>query len=383
MTLLAEAIQEHFKSGGQTETPKEENTNVEATVDNNVEAKTETTPVVEDSIEFISNDKPVEEIVPTENTNDSDNIPSEFVLDEEPTLDISKYTDGEFKNIDDLVNSYKELKSNTVENTNVLEMLDAQTNEKYGLNYAELVMLKNIDYNSMDDFDILAEYEEFKDPEIPQEEIDAELEEFSILRKSKEEVSQMIEDGDITDREYKMISAKFSKKVRQAKAELTDFQNGLSLEDIKISTQAKTEKPRQLTQEEVMAQKESMRNDLKSFGKLRINLGNKDGRQDFDFDVTDDDKSSLVDTVSNPNWILDRWTEKDGSTNKNKAYRDAYVLMNFNKMIKAAYNEGVVNGSKKHVVNEDNITLGGGKAIQNNSAVDPLQSLADKMGTYL
>lgn len=381
--LLAEAIEENFKkeNTGNTEDVVE-TPNAEVTNENNDSV------VADDDISFVDNNVPAETIVSddvvTNSVESNTAIDNTVNLEDNNSFDISKYTDGEFNKVEDLVNSYKALKENTVSSGNVMDLLNQQTQDKYGIDYSDLVSLKSINYDSMSDFDLLAEYEEFKDPEITQEEIDAELEQFSILTKSQEEIKNMIEDGDITEKEYKMINAQFSKRVRQAKGELKSFQDELSLDDIKLTNINNTvEKPREITQEEVMAQKESMRNDLKSFGKLRINLGDKDARQDFDFDVTESDKTNLIDTVSNPNWIVDRWTENDGSINRTKAYRDAYVLSNFNKMIKAAYNEGVVRGSKKHVVNEDNITLGQGKQVNNNSAVDPLQSLADKMGQYL
>ena len=233
----------------------------------------------------------------------------------------------------------------------------------------------------MNEFDVLAEYEEFRDPEVTDIEIQSALREFEVLGKTKEQQQEMIDDGEITARDLELLQVKYNKQVRIARKELSEHRDSLGFENIKLGlNQAKAEVKASPTAEDIQATKKLINDDLKSLQTLRMNLGSKDAPQNLDFKPTDDERSLLADTISNPNWLGDRWNNEDGSFNKNLAYRDAYVLMNLSKMLKAAHNEGLVRGTRNHVVNEDNITLKDGRQVTNNGTVDPLQALADKYG---
>jgi len=392
MSFLADAIGDVFPQKNE-ETQEVSNENNEQVVENeNLERDTtatednKPTPAVEEEggLDFVSEETSDEiEVETTEQT--TDELASEFVLDEQSTqdFDISSYTDGEFSKVEDLVNEYKALKENTLSSENIFEQLNAQSEEKYGLSFSEVMAWKNTDYNSMDEWAVLSEYEEMKDPDVTDLEIKAELEEFSLLKKSQEEINEMIEDGDLTQREYDSLQAKFTRRVRNARHELSEFRDNLGFDDFQVNGYQQQEKQYQPTEEEIAAQVKQMEQELNSLTKLRMNVGGKDSPSNLDFNVTQDERANMLNTLSDQNWLVNRWANEDGSINKNKAYRDTYILMNFNKMIKAAYSEGMAKGSKETVVNEDNITLGKGKAqASGGGTVDHLQKIADQLDNY-
>ena len=289
----------------------------------------------------------------------------EIVIEEEKPINVSKYTDGEFESIDDLVAQYKSLKENVITGDSVMELLDKQSQENFGLSFSEVVAWKNIDYSKMGEFDVLAEYHEFKDPEITDIEIDAELAEFSLLRKTKEEITKMIEDEEITQSQYDITLAKFTKQVRQARTELSNYRDGLGLDKIKIGAVGTPQPQKQATEEDIKATKESYANYLKNVSKFKMVVDDKDGTS-MDYVLNDSDKNTIAETISNPQWLLNRWQDADGSINQSKVVRDANILINATKLIKAAYSEGANRALKNHVVNENNITLGQGRQIQSN-----------------
>lgn len=289
----------------------------------------------------------------------------EIVIEEEKPINVSKYTDGEFESIDDLVAQYKSLKNNVITGDSIMELLDKQSQENFGLSFSEVVAWKNIDYSKMGEFDVLAEYHEFKDPEITDIEIDAELAEFSLLRKTKEEITKMIEDEEITQSQYDTTLARFTKSVRQARTELSNYRDSLGLDKIKIGAVGTPQPQKQATEEDIKATKESYANYLKNVSKFKMVVDDKDGTS-MDYVLNDSDKNTIAETISNPQWLLNRWQDADGSINQSKVVRDANILINATKLIKAAYSEGANRALKNHVVNEDNITLGQGRQIQSN-----------------
>lgn len=342
-----------------------ENTNQEATEQVVTNEANDQTP-----------DKAIDEVVVEEKATDelllvAEETPQvitpteEIVIEEEKPINVSKYTDGEFESIDDLVAQYKSLKNNVITGDSIMELLDKQSQENFGLSFSEVVAWKNIDYSKMEEFDVLAEYHEFKDPDITDIEIDAELAEFSLLRKTKEEITKMIEDEEITQSQYDITLAKFTKQVRQARTELSNYRDSLGLDKIKIGAVGTPQPQKQATEEDIKATKESYVNYLKNVSKFKMVVDDKDGTS-MDYVLNDSDKNTIAETISNPQWLLNRWQDADGSINQSKVVRDANILINATKLIKAAYSEGANRALKNHVVNEDNITLGQGRQIQSN-----------------
>lgn len=389
MSLLADAIGEAFpeskdenqevtnETGDTGEVQQAENENLEQ--DTTVEAVVEEENT-SDELDFVSEEETTTEETTEAEAKPNESIADEFLLGDKPTVDVSSYTDGEFESIEDLVSEYKALKENTLSSENVFEQFEDQAQEKFGLSFNEVISWKNTDYTSMNEWDVLTEYEQMRDPDVTDSEIENELYQFDILKKSEAEIAEMIEDGELTDREYKGIQSKFSRKVRAARQELSEFRDNLNFDDFKVSSQRQeVYKP---TQEEIDANMKQMQQELNSLTKLRMNLGGKDSPVNLDFNVSDEERSNLLNTLSNQNWLVDRWANEDGSINKNKAYRDSYILMNHSKMIKSAYSEGLARGAKQTVVNEDNITLGNGKSQSSGTSVDPLQKMADTLNNY-
>jgi len=294
-------------------------------------------------------------------------------------IDISEKTGGEFKNIDELLESYSSLKEKTQPIDNVFEYLDNQSFEKIGLSFSELASYRTLDFDNMNEFDVLAEYQQMKDPDISEIEIQSELKQFEVLSKTESEIAEMIEDGDLTQNEYDLISAKFNRTIRTARRELKEFRDTLELDNIELPVSISQEdKPKQFTQEDIDNHAKTISEELKSFKTLRLRLDSKDSNSNLDFKITDEERDSLTNNVKHPTWLVDRWSGEDGQIDKTKAYKDAYVLMNLNKMVKTAYNEGVARGKKDNVVEEDNISLKGKSKATQTSKTDPMVDAIQK-----
>src|SRR3989304_2177125 len=302
----------------------------------------------------------------------------EIVIEEDKPINISKQTKGEFESIDDLVKEYRILKGNVITGDSIMELLDKQSQDSFGLSFSEVAAWKNIDYSKMDEFDVLAEYQEFKDPDITDIEIDAELSEFSLLNKTEEEISKMIEDEELTQSEYDNTLAKFTKRVRQARTELTDYRDSLGLDKIKIGATSTPQPQKQITEEEIRAAKEGYTNYLKNVSKFKMVVDDKDGTS-MDYILNDSDKTTIAETISNPQWLANMWCDADASINHSKVVRDANILINATKLIKAAYSEGGNRSLKNHVVKEDNITLGQARQVPSNEIGTSLTSISDKL----
>jgi len=337
----------------------------------------------EDAVLIKEEEKEIdEEVLEKENKEESE----EGIVDINETsetdisnIDISEKTGGEFKSIDELLESYSSLKEKTQPIDNVFEYLDTQSLEKVGLSFSELASYRALDFDSMNEFDVLTEYQQMKDPDISEIEIQSELKQFEVISKTESEIAEMIEDGDLTQNEYDLISAKFNRTVRTARRELKEYRDTLELDNIELPVSISQEdKPQQLTQEDIDNNAKIISEELKSFKTLRLRLDSKDSDSNLDFKITDDERELMVNTTKQPSWLLDRWTGKDGQIDKTKAYKDAYVLMNFNKMIKSAYNEGIAKGTKKNVIEEDNISLKGKSKSTQTSKTDPMVDVIQK-----
>lgn len=366
-----ENITEQPVSGETTDT-------TETTVPDNAETTTEEPAKPESNgIEFVSDDSNTGEVVVDETTETPDTTQTELVIDE--NLDISSHTNGEYSKVEDLMSDFNALKESTLTGENLFELLDKQSEEHFGLTYSELVAWQNTDYDSMSERDVLAEKMEMEDPEITRDEIDFELAKYDLLNKTQDEIAEMIDDKEISQREYDILKNEFNRSVRLGRSSLKKFRDeNIDLSKISVNTQAQKQEQYQPTEEEVNKSKEDMRADLNGFSNLKMNVGDKDGNS-VNFKIDDSEKDSLVDTLSDPSWLAKRWTNEDGSTNKNRAYMDAYIIQNVNKMLKAAYSEGIAKGAKETVVNEDNITLGNAKPVPSSGKKDPLAEAGDKL----
>lgn len=389
-------LKELYSQASGTETTKEETTEKEEVVDESVEVVSDETQ--SDELEVVNEDEKVgnKKDEKSEEANDSEKDDSEAAdndgsnsegvvsIDEKTdinTLDISEKTNGEFKSIDELLESYNGLKEKTKPVENVFEYLNQQSEEKIGLNFSELMEYKSMNFDEMNEFDILTEYEQFKDPDVSEIEIKAELKQYEILNKSEEEIKEMIEEGELTQADYDLTKAKFNKQVRVARRELNNFRDSLDLDNIELPVNIQEEKKQELTQEQIEENAKVIREELNSLKTLRLSLG-LDGKENpikLDFKTTEQELDMLADKVKNPQWLLDRWKGEDGQVNKQKAYTDAYILNNVSKMVKTAYNEGLSKGRKQQVVDEDNLTLGSKQKSSGDVKTNPYEKVLNEI----
>ena len=394
MSILADQISQHFKSNPTSNEVEEgqENLTHEATNDSEAEEKevenkeSENEEVEVDKkdesedIELGTDSEEKEEVKEEEEESEES---KDLSFEDEPKFDVSKYTEGEFENIEDLVNEYRSLKESVVSTDDIMETLNTQTLENYGLTFTEVAEWKSTDYDSMSEFDVLTEHLQMQDPDISQIEIDAELAEFDLLKKSETEIKEMIEDETISQTDYDRAVAKFTKKVRTGRTELKEYRDNLDFDNIKLPIGSKKEEKVDLpTEEEIAQHKEKVKSEIFSFSNLKVNLGSKEEKEIMAYAITDDEKQSLFDTVTDNQWILNRWKKEDGTIDRTKAYKDALILTQFQKLSKAIYSEGLAKGAKQTVMNEDNINLKDGRQIRTEQSTS-IKDISDKVSGML
>lgn len=373
MSNLDQEIDEYFSNEKESETTNEVDNDslkeeVEAVKETETDTKTEDVKETEtdaedldDSSDSITFEEEAEEEVVSIANNDTEN--ANDIIVEEEDIDVSRFTDGEFSSVKDLVNSYKELKENTLNGDDLISYLDEQSEKEYGLSYSELNQWKNMDIDSIDEMDLISDFLILKDPDISDIEIEAELAEFELLNKTKEEIKELIEDGEIEEKDFNLLQAKFNKRVRESKRGLEEFKSSIDTSKIKIPTGVNKDKSAQPTKEDIEAYQSSVRKEISSLNSLKLNLGGKDSQAVISYALSEKDKGDLSDTVLDSQWVVNRWRNESGEVDKKKVYRDALILNHFNKIAKVIYNEGVAKGSKQTVVNEDNIDLKNGRAV--------------------
>lgn len=302
-----------------------EETKTEANTDG--EATTEEAPAVEAKVEDTT----------TETTQETKSTP------EETTEDSSLHDEQVPYTFQDIVDDYD------------------KSREEGDASIYELMLIKSEDLNSLSPTDLIEKALIYSTNDITDEELDVAIEEYDVLFASKEEKEQMIEDGEMSDRGFKVLEAKYNREAREAKTLLKKHQDSINLSDIIINNTAnKSGEPKQtgMTDEQKSEVKADMTDSFKDYNKETLKVVSEKGDvlMEFDFDVNSEAKTEAIEHASDPNGLYGRWLKEDGTINYQSYLTDIVKLNNFDKMMKATYDQATSNNTEKIIKDTNNIS---------------------------
>jgi hypothetical protein len=332
----AETMANEYKEAQETpEATTEETTsdtvdNTEASTD---EIKSEESNAGNTAEETTQTEETTEEVVSQEET------PQEETQEEESSLHDEQLP----YSADDLVSDY---------NSNI---------EEGDATFQELIAMKYEDIDSLDPIDLLERAMIFDTEDISDEELDVAIEEYDPLFESKEEQQRMIEDGEMTERGFKILEAKFNRETRDAKAKLKQFQDGIDLKEIAINGLAQPKTAPEatgLTDEQVAEVKTTMTESFKDYNNETLKVVSEKGEtlMELDYGVNEQAKAEAIELASNPNGIFARWMNEDGTLNDRKYLSDIVRLQNMEGIIKATYDQAASSKTEEMVRETNNIS---------------------------
>ena len=276
-------------------------------------------------------------------------------------------TEGEYETPEQLYQALKEA-NEKVEGKTIMELLNEQVEEEYGegVTYNQLVEFKSVDYDNMGSLDLIKAELMFNSPEITEDEIEAELFEFELMSKPQSEIDRMIEEKEITERDFKTAKARMMTRARQAKEGLKEAQNEIDLDGFAINVPRTSAAP-QKSKEEVEAELAQYGESIKKFADFEVEVGTKENPYQMKISVSEDDRNGiqkfLFPDEKGNNWINRRWAKEDGSVDIDKLASDVHKIMNYERDLNLSFAQGKAVGLKQEVKDIDKIDLenkGGG-----------------------
>lgn len=342
----------------------------------------------DESVESPSNEVPTEELenegdnnneIVSENENNNsesensdvsntDEAPTEEVVEPKRSLkeeDISEFTDGNFKTIDELNEAYNSL-NNKVAGKTIMESLNSQVEDQYGegVTFSDLVEIKNTRFDEMSSFDLIEQNLLFDDPEISDDEINAELIQFDLMTVPHDEIKRRIDDEEdpLTQREYDVVKAKMTRRARSAKNKLMEYQDSIDLDGFEFHTPKHNEANQQdqRSQEDIDAELKYYSSVINNLNEMKVSVGTDESPLDVNIKVTDEDRNGIEDFLrvdNGKNFIAKRWIKEDGKVDIETLSSDVYKIFNFDKSVKLGFTQGKSAGVKDEVKNIDNIDL--------------------------
>lgn len=289
--------------------------------------------------------------------------------EEERSLNkISELTDGEFESEEDIVEAYKELNSK-ISGTTLIEQLNSQVEEIHGegISFADVMEYKNKDFDSMNEIDLIVENLYLQDPDITDAEIRAELRQFDLLNKSESEIEEMIEDEVITKDKVEDLRAKLVRESRLAKTALKGFQDEINIDDLEISSpkQPKEEpEQQQPSKEEIEAMVKKYNQTIDSLKEEVVQVGTDKEPHELKLAISDEDRKGIKEFLSGDetqSWSQKRWFNDDGTVNIDLLATDVNKIINYERNLSVAFQQGKTAGVSKEVKDIDNVDFGKGE----------------------
>jgi len=298
--------------------------------------------------------------------------------------EISSATDGEFSSTEDMFEAYNNLKE-TVSGKTLMETLDSQVEDAYGegVTFSDIVEYKSRNFDEMDRFKLISEYEQMKDPEISEKGLAAELRPYDLLGKSEAEIAEMIEDERITQDQYDDLDARLDRQSREAKNALKEFQDSINIDELSIPAPKSTEPvvPAE-TEEETKARLEYYDKAIGSLNGFKVEVGTKENPASLDLAASEEDRNGvrefLSEDESGQNFIDKRWKDEDGIIKMEQLSEDSYKIINYERDIQIAYTQGKSAGAGKEVKDINNIDFnkGDGAAPNNDQGLSQAAKIA-------
>ena len=276
--------------------------------------------------------------------------------------DISELTEGNFKTPDELYEAYK-AQNQKMEGKSVIQLIDEKVAEEYGegTTYSDLVNFKSIDLEEMGNLELIERSLKFNDPDITDEQLEAELFDFEIMKLPQSQIDKMIEDDKISEREVSAIKARMISRARVAKNELKEAQDTIDLDGLEITVPSTNVKEQQKSPEEVKAELDAYSKDIHNFEGFEVEVGTKDNPHSMKIDVSDEDRNGMQEFLfpgeDGKNWIDRRWVGEDGKINMQQLLMDVHKIKNYERDMKLAFTQGGNAKVKQEVKDIDNINL--------------------------
>jgi len=216
---------------------------------------------------------------------------------------------GKFKSYADIEKALEEAPQNAFANETVEKLNDYV---KKGGDPQTFLRTQTVDYSQLSDVAKIREWMSVNKPNLSSEEIDFIIEEEYGVPK------------DATERQKRASSIRMKDAAYDAEKNLKDYQS-------KWSVPQSGGKSQEEIDNETREWESSLENTVEKFDKMEIKVGD----DKFNYDLSKEDKKSLVDSNKDLRNFFNRYKKEDGSENVQKFVRDAYILNNFDNIIKA------------------------------------------------
>lgn len=211
---------------------------------------------------------------------------------------------------------------------------------------ADMMAIKYENIEAMDETTLIIQAMLVEDEGMPDSEIDAAMEEFEPLFWSDDQREQELEDGNITERDLRVLDAKFSKLKRSSINTLKDIQNSVSLDSINMFTNNAETQDNTVQQEQLDALVNAVNDHMSTYDNETLKVTDKDGKEIFamDYEISKDSKGQVSQLAGNPQGISERWINEDGTMNMGKYVSDLVWLNNRNEILRATINQAKSEG---------------------------------------
>jgi len=214
----------------------------------------------------------------------------------------------------------------------------------------------NKDYSTMSDIDKAREILTLKYPTFNAKEIELELSQYL------ESDSDLEEDIEVKTLNLKKLITNEGKVLEDLKLELGKPIEGYNEIPAEIKTEVEFAKSARESYEKVVKEQQDydkgIAESVESMAGLEINL---DEGLDIKYNMTPEDKKDLPSFLQE----MPHWRNADGSFNHDAVVADALKIKNFDKIVKAAYQQGKASGADELIKDANNITI---DRTSNNSA---------------
>lgn len=343
------------ETGNASEQETSQNNNEQTTQNNSEETNEEKT---EDKTSETENE------TTSENTEESDtsseNTQGETTTEQEtstPDIEsrVKELTGGKYKDIDGLYKELqeKEQKLEEVQNKNLVGSIDElndriqnELSDKGIRDISEFQRIRSMDVDNMDGYSKIAEHLRMKDPDITQKEVEFEIGDYKeILDKSNEEIKQEIEEGNLTQKEVDRVQTKFERAKREADRDLKQRKG--ELDNIAETSRTESKQEPQISKEEA---ERMAREDAHSVKEQKVTVG----EQEVTLQLTEDKVSNIEKALVDGSYLNKRWSNEDGSINREQLAKDFALLEASSDLFKGIYDNAFALGKKNAISNIDN-----------------------------
>ena len=226
--------------------------------------------------------------------------------------------------------------------------------------FHELVQRKYRNLDELNPMDIIMEGMIYEDHEVSDAEIDLRIDKYDVLFLPEDKLQEKIDDGDITERQVKVLEAEMAADIRKYKRVLQNDQDSIDLEKIAFELPSRQDGGDQekLNEETLKGIKDSFTDFLNDYDSETLKVVSKDGEtiHEFNYELDQTTKDAVINAASNPQGIFSRWVSEDGQFNQQLFVSDFIKLQNWDKISKSLYDQGASSSTEEILKDTNNIT---------------------------